>query len=557
MGQARSSQVCGASGRRAAAPAGNTLVTVDKVAGRGSLPISRRYTSSRPLESDYIIEPKILGSGMSGPVRLAIGKNDGRKYAVKSFKKTGLSAKHREELKSEAEIYLSLDHPHVAHLEMVFETEEELHLVMEYMAGGELYDRLAERRQYSEESAAEATHQMLLAVAYLHAHRIAHRDLKLENFLYERKDTNHLKLIDFGFAKFNEKSTKMSQACGSIHYVAPEVLAHAYTEKADMWSMGVIVYMLLTGSPPFHGTDEEVLRKVKAGNVHWSSRFQKLSPQAKDFVRSLIVVDPTERMSAQQALQHPWITQRRRSELTLLENDTLESLRAFSRTSQFRRNVLSMMAWSLSAEDRSELRKQFLSIDKDKGGTISLKEFKEVLAKRFNVCGAEAEEIFNSLDTDKNDEIEYSEFLAAALLGHVKIHEDVLRRTFVRFDVDGDGKIDCQELRSVLGDTFSQKDIEEVLREADTSGDGKLDYEEFLAYFHRPEGLEQASRAKRRQHTEKLGLVIDNLIAAADGSPLPPARAGGGMVRHKTAPIAGRPLPVLLSNIRAGLRSKK
>merc|ERR1719382_913544 len=139
---------------------------------------------------------------------------------------------------------------------------------------------------------------MLLAVAYLHAHRIAHRDLKLENFLYERKDTSHLKIIDFGFAKFTDRSATMSQACGSIHYVAPEVLAHAYTEKADMWSIGVIVYMLLTGSPPFHGSDDEVLRKIKAGTPHWSSRFQRLSDSAKSFVKGLIVLDPNTRMSA-------------------------------------------------------------------------------------------------------------------------------------------------------------------------------------------------------------------------------------------------------------------
>merc|ERR1719482_1498558 len=134
---------------------------------------------------------------------------------------------------------------------------------------------------------------MLLAVGYLHAHSVAHRDLKLENFLYESKDNEHLKLIDFGFAKFWQRgSKKMEQACGSVHYVAPEVLAHAYTLKADCWSLGIIVYMLLTGSPPFHGTDDEVLRKIKQCKPHWSSRFGKLSSPAQDFVKKLIVLDP-------------------------------------------------------------------------------------------------------------------------------------------------------------------------------------------------------------------------------------------------------------------------
>jgi calcium-dependent protein kinase len=548
--------------------AADTVVAVDKVAGRGSLPISCRYTTSRTLETDYRIEPKVVGSGMSGPVRLATGRGDDRKYAVKSFKKTGMSARKREELKSEAEIYLSLDHPHVARLEMVYETDEDLHLVMEYMAGGELYDRLAARKQYTEEAAAEATHQMLLAVSYLHAHRIAHRDLKLENFLYMSQDSTHLKIIDFGFAKFTEQSTKMSQACGSIHYVAPEVLAHAYTEKADMWSIGVIAYMLLTGGPPFHGTDDEVLRKIKTASVHWSSRYHKLSTPAKDFLQKLLVLDPAKRLSAQEALDHPWIKGRHDSEETPIDKGTLESLRSFANASQFRRNVFSMMAWSMSAEDRMELRKQFLSIDTDKAGTIALKDFKCVLAKRFGVDDAEAEEIFKSLDTDNNDEIEYTEFLAAALLGHVKVHENILRQTFVRFDRDGDGKIDCEELHTVLGDTFSLADIEELLREADTSGDGKLDYDEFLAYFHKPEP-EAGPRSKRRQHTEKLGLVIDHLRSFGEHGRLKsvnPAESSEHMslkqepdqpmCRSKTTPAPRNSLPTLLNNIRVGLRSK-
>merc|ERR1719215_136225 len=172
---------------------------------------------------------------------------------------------------------------------MVFETAEDVNIVMEFMAGGELYNRLASSKRYSEQLAADTTYQMLLAVAYLHANGVAHRDLKLENFLYESKDSDHLKLIDFGFAKFWDRNKKMEQACGSVHYVAPEVLAHAYTDQADMWSLGVIVYMLLTGSPPFHGTDDEVLKKVKACKPHWSSRFKLLSETAQDFVKKLIV----------------------------------------------------------------------------------------------------------------------------------------------------------------------------------------------------------------------------------------------------------------------------
>eukprot|EP00931_Biecheleriopsis_adriatica_P103609 TRINITY_DN78417_c0_g1_i1.p1 TRINITY_DN78417_c0_g1~~TRINITY_DN78417_c0_g1_i1.p1 ORF type:complete len:709 (-),score=166.60 TRINITY_DN78417_c0_g1_i1:55-2127(-) len=463
------------------------IVEVDQVlARRGNKAlITGRYTTSRLLEQDYDFDGKIVGSGMSGPVRLATGK-DGRKYAIKSFKKNGLSARKRAELKSEAEVYLTLDHPHVAKLEIIYETDEEVHLVMEYMAGGELYKRLSCQKRYSEEAAARCIRQVLLAVAYLHAHQVVHRDLKLENFLYDSEDSDHLKLIDFGFAKFFDRDAKMSQACGSLHYVAPEVLEHAYTEKADMWSCGVIAYMLLTGAPPFFGTDEEVLNKIKAGTPHWSQRFRALSPQAQSFVQVMLVADVNKRLSAREALDHPFVCSSSAKE-TMLDADTLKSLRKFAHASAFRRAVLSMMAWSLSNQDRDLLREQFLILDREKRGTITHRELKQVLEENFHVDSAEAEALFSSLDTDSDDEIEYSEFLAAALIGRIHVHGDLLRKTFSRFDTSETGTITADDLRSVLGQHFDGAEMEELIQEADTSGNGRIDYDEFLAYFYRSE----------------------------------------------------------------------
>merc|ERR1719454_2742590 len=159
---------------------------------RGGISVVGRYTTQRSLHSDYTLEmrgnkPRVIGNGLSGPVHLATGR-DGKQYAVKSFKKQQLDSNASSDLKREVEIYLSLDHPHIARLEQVYETKEEAHLVMELMAGGELYERLTSEKMYTEEAAARTLHQMLLAVAYLHAHKVCHRDLKLENFLYESQD---------------------------------------------------------------------------------------------------------------------------------------------------------------------------------------------------------------------------------------------------------------------------------------------------------------------------------------------------------------------------------
>lgn len=467
--------------------AASKLISADDVISKkGTIAVNSRYISDRPMSDFYHLEPKVVGSGMSGQVYLATNIKDQSKSAVKSFKKKGLAQRKRNELKSEVEIYLALDHPHIARLEKVFETDDELYLVMEFMAGGELYDRLSAKKQYTEEAAATTTYQMLLAVAYLHAHQIAHRDLKLENFLYEAKDTDHLKLIDFGFAKFREHDTKMSQACGSVHYVAPEVLAHSYTERADLWSLGVIVYMLLTGSPPFHGPDDEVLKKIKAGKPHWSSRFNRLSEPSKRFVKELLVVSPEKRMPAEKALQHEWITTKHTLKEAVLDQSIVTSLRNYAHASSFRRAVLSMMAWSLSTDERKELRDLFLTIDVENRGTITHSELKNILEENFHISSREVEKLFQNLDTDNDQEIAYTEFLAAALQGRVKVHESLLRSTFQRFDSDQGGKISAEELKGILGNQFEGHEVEELIREADINHDGEVDYEEFIAYFNRP-----------------------------------------------------------------------
>jgi len=466
---------------------------LDKVRGeKGGFSVTSRYHVHRSLGQDYRVENHILGSGASGPVTLA--KRGNRQFAVKSFRKRGLSPEAKAELRGEVEVYLKLDHPHIARLEDVYETDRDLHLVMELMSGGELYARLAQQRHYSEADAAKTCRQMLLAIAYLHGHNIVHRDLKLENFLYERQDTEHLKLIDFGFAKYHERgSGKMSRSCGSLHYIAPEVLKHSYDEKADMWSIGVIVYMLLTGNPPFYGsTDEKCLHRIQRGEPSFSRRWWTLSGGAQTFVLDLLSLDPEARPGATEALKRPWMCMLEAPKATI-DGQVLASLRSFAQASHFRRACLSMMAWSLTLEDQQELRLQFQMLDTDMSGTITQQELANVLQANFNIDSAEAEALFKSLDTKGSKEIGYAEFLAAAMKKRVMMHEDVLHATFERFDVDGTGTITHSNLRALLGDTFEGSDVEEMIREADVDGDGRVSYADFLSYLQEGDIQEEAS----------------------------------------------------------------
>uniref|UniRef100_A0A7S2J0T5 Calmodulin n=1 Tax=Alexandrium andersonii TaxID=327968 RepID=A0A7S2J0T5_9DINO len=386
-------------------------------------------------------------------------------------------------MKDEVENFLRMDHPHVTRLFDVYESKDSLALVMECMEGGELFDRITERKVFCEKDAADAANQMLLAVNYIHSEGVVHRDLKLENWLYERKDSDFLKLIDFGFSKIWEKNTKMELSCGTLSYVAPEVLGKSYTSQCDLWSLGVVVFILLVGYMPFSGSSErQQVAAIRAGKYTMrKDRWAKVSPEAIDFVRKLLVVDEKVRMNAEIALQHPWIAKRQTNAMpTNIDEGVAQALMGFARESKFRRCVMQLMAWSLTAEERAEVRGAFLELDTSKTGTVRLSELRQVLERQFHLPEDQAGEIFRALDTNNDDEINYSEFLAAMVSSRIALHDDLLKATFKRFDLAKDGYIWPKELQQVLGDEI---DVNSVMQQIDINNDGKISVAEFIAYL--------------------------------------------------------------------------
>lgn len=267
----------------------------------------------RKLADDFDFPGEVLGHGLCGDVVMARGKLDQGCYAMKTLGKEGQTVTKVKQMTEEVEIYVALSHPNIAKLHGIYEGGGKVCLIMECCTGGELYARLAERGVFSVPDAAEAMRQMLRAVGYLHSRNVVHRDLKLENFLYEsEEDGAELKLIDFGFAKvWNNPSRLMFSPCGSISYVSPDILsAQGYTNKCDIWSLGVIIWMLLSGYPPFHGEDDkEIMTKIKAGEPDWShkTRWRGVPQEATNFVKKLLEKDPLVRPSAEEASQHPWL----------------------------------------------------------------------------------------------------------------------------------------------------------------------------------------------------------------------------------------------------------
>jgi len=483
---------------------------VERAASRSAVgTVNGRYHRlPRKLEDDYKRTGKILGMGYSGQVLLAEGRDTAKLCAVKAFKLRGIPKAKKATLESEAEIFLSMDHPHVVRLLDCYECEEFLNLVMECMTGGELLKRVVSKKRFSEKDAVTTTWQMLLAISYIHSHNIVHRDIKLENFLYESEDSDHLKLIDFGFSRILSPNIKLHLSCGTLAYIAPEVLRGSYTNQCDMWSLGVSVFILLLGYMPFQGNAEKLQMNIKLGKfAKKKKQWDSISSSAQDFIDKLMVVDPNDRLTAKQALQHQWIERRNHmnDDMHDVDQGIADALSNFGQASNLRRACMSMMAWSLTNDERKQVRDAFIEIDTDRSGTITVAEFKTVLQDKFHIDDEHVAAAFASLDTNHAEEIHYSEFLAAMVSSRIQLHDDLLRQTFRRFDVDNNGYITREELAELLGEVYEGQDVSKLLDEADSSHDGKIDYNEFIRFIQEAGGelhLEAAEKLIDRAQTE-------------------------------------------------------
>jgi calcium-dependent protein kinase len=301
----------------------------------------------------------------------------------------------------------------------------------------------------------------------------------------------------------------MRVSCGTMSYVAPEVLKKSYSSQCDLWSLGVITFILLAGYMPFSGDEATQSAKILEGNFTLKpERWANVSDGALGFVKSLLKVDPHERLTAETALEHPWIAKRgladkgmRGMNSTNVNESTAQALRQFGHASKFRRCCMEMMAWSLSNDERAAVRAEFIRMDANHRGTITLQELKTVLQDKLSIEDEEINEIFQALDHNNDEEIHYSDFLAAMVNTRIVMHEDLLKQTFRKFDTDNSGYITVENLRDVLGDSFDGAKVDELLAEGDLLRDGRISYSEFVAYL-RGTPLET--------HTDAVGKIVDN-----------------------------------------------
>mmetsp|Transcript_62730 Transcript_62730/g.180462 ORF Transcript_62730/g.180462 Transcript_62730/m.180462 type:complete len:731 (-) Transcript_62730:271-2463(-) len=427
-------------------------------------------------------EKSVLGTGMSGGVCIAISRSQGAQVAVKTLSTEGMDAEQRQQIRSEIENQLMLDHPNICRLLEVFEEPCQLRLVMERMQGPDLAGHLCRKGRYTERDAAGCVRQMAAAVGYCHRSGVCHRDLKLENFCLEDTSPDaRVKLIDFGLSSVVASDVPLTTACGTLYYVAPEVLSHSYDQKCDMWSLGVITYILLDGNPPFRGRDDKATYLlIKKGRYDFpSNRWAHISSQAKDFVSSLLVVNVAKRLDAEAALAHPWLAEVAvgcdADCLEPLDMEVVESMRSFSKSNALKRAILRALAPVTTVERVAIWADHFETLDQDGDGKIAINDLARRLMEHGGLLQEEAADLSAALAEadDGGDLVSYSAFLSACLSASVTLDDQQLRSLFSRLDLNKSGTVSVEEVSSALGNVV---DVEDLRREF---GGGVLTYIDF------------------------------------------------------------------------------
>nr|ATD14371.1 calcium-dependent protein kinase 1 [Besnoitia besnoiti] len=487
MGQ-QESTLGGAAGASAAETRSRSAGAGDKLHATPGMFVQH----STAIFSDYKGQ-RVLGKGSFGEVILCKDKITGQECAVKVISKRQVKQKtDKESLLREVQLLKQLDHPNIMKLFEFFEDKGYYYLVGEVYTGGELFDEIISRKRFSEVDAARIIRQVLSGITYMHKNKIVHRDLK-PNLLLENKSKDaNIRIIDFGLSTHFEAS-KMKDKIGA-YYIAPEVLHGTYDEKCDVWSTGVILYILLS-CPPFNGANEyDILKKVEKKYTFELPQWKKVSESAKDLIRKMLTYVPSMRISARDALDHEWIQTYTKEQISVdvpsLDNAILNI--QFQGAQKLAQAALLYMGSKLTSQDETkELTAIFQKMDKNGDGQLDRAELIEGYKELMKMKGQDAsmldasavehevDQVLEAVDFDKNGYIEYS-FVTVAMDRKTLLSRERLERAFHMFDSDHSGKISSSELATIFG--VSDVDSEtwkSVLAEVDKNNDGEVDFEEF------------------------------------------------------------------------------
>ena len=441
------------------------------------------------------ITQKLLGIGTYGQVFLVQNKYTKEYFAMKEIPKTSEDLLSDNEIMDEIEILKNLDHPDIVRITEFYNTENSYYLINEYCKYGELYEQV--KNEFSETQIAVMFRQILSGIAYLHSNNIIHRDLKLENILISdieksittNEDLFLVKIIDFGTAKIFDKNKIPRAIVGSIYYIAPEVILKKYGKECDMWSLGVILYMFIVGHAPFDGrSNRDIMEKIKGGKyLKNEKRWKKASNEVKDLINKLLVLEPEKRLTAFEALRHPWF---KVSNSNILYNNIskeevlncISNLLNYSIKSKFEELVLAYIVHNLPRPKQAKsCIKLFKLANKNEDGKLLRNELKQTL---LNFVSEEFlqnfDDIFSLLDGDNNDYIDYEEFLRATLDRKLLVNERILRLAFRFFDKEKIGVISKDRIMKLFVGTNMTEDVfNNIFDEIDSDKDGQIDFNDF------------------------------------------------------------------------------
>lgn len=452
---------------------------------------------TKSLFDEYEIKEK-LGEGAYGCVYKVQHKTTGFLRAVKAIKRKHVDS---TAFGNEIGILKTVDHPNIIKLFDCFYDLNYYYMVEEYCSAGDLYDYIRKQKYFSEKKAANIMSQLLSAINYLHAKSIVHRDLKPENIVFIKTGSSNstrqsgnpkqeeeifIKLIDFG-TSVHLKSGNLTQELGTIYYIAPEVFKNNYNEKADIWSCGIILYIMLCGHPPFCGRkEEEIKQKIMNSPLQFLPKdFSKVSKAAIAYVKELLTYDPEKRPTAQEAIENKWLNDsiKDENEENILQSDVLQNLTKFTSAVTLQKATLSFIANQVNMnEEIKKLKDEFDKIDVNKDGMISREELIQCMESLYphDEAVIKANKIFEEIDFNGDGTINFSEFLTVNMNKEKITNEDLLQKAFKMFDLDGNGYITIDELKETIPlDIQNNSQWVDIIKEVDQDGDCQISFNEF------------------------------------------------------------------------------
>ena len=477
--------------------------TIDAVRSLGTINLTNEIivSHSKANPSEDYKKLNFLGEGSFAAVYRVKNRLTDSIRAMKIINKSATcSEQDDKEIFNEINILRTLDHPNILKIFEFYSNKESYSIVTELCSGGELFQEIVDKGPFDESYSAYVMFQILSAINYCHNMKIIHRDLKPENILIVERDKNNyprIKICDFGTSKMFEKGAVQRKLVGSSYYIAPEVLKKRYDEKCDVWSCGVILYILLSARPPFGGeNDKEIMENVALGKYDiTSSPFNKFSKSCIDLIQKLLIMDPKKRISAQDALAHPWFKENKSKELfnQIKDESTLKkllnNLKTYRRDSIIQETALAYLVHNFpQMKDVVNACKLFNQIDINGDGKINKQELLKGLQLKMKspTLEQDVDQIYKNIDMDNNGYIEYEEFVRAAVSKEKFLSENVLKYAFRYFDKDGSGEITFDEIEEVFKESVSDKSkihdsLQQIIAEVDANNDGVIDFNEFTA----------------------------------------------------------------------------